>query len=45
MKKQPWPVLDENGLVKIIGLKFNDRERAGFGRPADRIREDIGRLP
>ncbi len=38
-------VLDENGLVKIIELKLNERERKDFERSADMVRHDIGLLP
>ncbi len=38
-------VLDENGLVKIIELKLNDREGADFQRSADMVRKDIAHLP
>lgn len=38
-------VLDENGLVRIIELKLNKKEREDFQRSADLVREDIAHLP
>jgi malate dehydrogenase len=38
-------VLDENGLVKIIELKLNRKEREDFQRSADLVRKDIAHLP
>ncbi len=38
-------VLNENGLVKIIELDLNDKERREFEASADMVRADIERLP
>ena len=38
-------VLDENGLVKIIELHLNEKEKADFERSAAMVKEDIARLP
>ncbi|MGD2075302.1 MAG: malate dehydrogenase [Gammaproteobacteria bacterium] len=38
-------VLDKHGLVQIIELKLNERERDDFRRSADMVRKDIAQLP